>query len=181
MEFKKTNRRREYRYIAMFFLVVLFSCNQGVSQRRNISQFKSEVSFTAFYSKDPHKSVNIWSKVNRIKPINITYNDTADHGKPMIIIDRLPQVDTFRLVETTYLKNAASPKTYKGFKFLGTFEPKDTPFDYYMDFYLQENGSDVLQILKNQQGSRLSTESMAILYAKDSINYLLHNKTFATW
>ncbi|WP_436487757.1 hypothetical protein [Chitinophaga sp. ARDCPP14] len=161
--------RLEIKYLLSVIFPALIS-NSCSTDQYNQKGFISEISHTSFF--DPKAG---WGKVYTFKPIGIAYQPKQQ----LMIISRLKVPDTLHLIQLSKADQDKITAKYGDFRFLGAFEDHNLPFELSHLMYLNPFNLDILQIDRmtaDAQGTEKLTR--AILYMKDSVNYMRENALF---
>ncbi|MEI3802436.1 MULTISPECIES: hypothetical protein [unclassified Chitinophaga] len=155
------------KYLLSFIFPALISNSCSTDHQK---AFTSEISHTSFF--DPKAG---WGKVYTFKPIGIAYQPKQQ----LMIISRLKVPDTLHMIQLTKDQQDKITAEYGEFRFLGAFEDHNLPFELSHLMYLNPSNLDILQIDRMTADAK-GTEKFtrAILYMKDSINYMTENKLF---
>lgn len=148
-------------------ILIFSSCQTNPQYKRG---FTVEISHTSFFERQ--KS---WTKVYSFKPITMDYQPE----KELIVINRAKVPDSLHLIKLSRAEQDQITKEYRNFRFLGAFEDHNVPPEMSHLFYVNPTNLDILQvnrITSNAAGKEKLTG--AILYMKDSINYMKDSRLF---
>jgi len=151
----------------ILYILVFSSCQTDRQYQRG---FTVEISHTSFL--EPQKG---WSKVYSFKPISMNYQPE----KELIVISRAKVPDSLHLIKLSKAEQGQITREYGDFRFLGAFEDHNVPPEMSHLFYVNLINLDILQvnrITSNAAGKEKLTG--AILYMKDSTNYMKDNRLF---
>ncbi|ACU60037.1 hypothetical protein [Chitinophaga pinensis] len=157
----------KFRFPVVLSMLVFISCK---TNRQYQNGFTVEISHSAFL----HYKEN-WSKVYSFQPISMVYKPE----KKLIVISRTRVPDSLHMLTLSKAEENRIVKKYGAFEFLGIFEDHNLPPEFSHLFYVNPGNMDVLQIDRITADAK-GTENLtgAILYMKDSINYMSGSRLF---
>lgn len=132
--------------------------------------FTSTISHTSFF-----KRKSDWTMVYTFKPISIVYQPKQQ----LMIFSRAKVPDTLHMISLSKTVLDGITREYGKFRFLGAFEDHNVPPEFSFLMYVNPSNLDVLQIDRMTVDAK-GTEKLtgAILYMKDSVNYMKGNRLF---
>lgn len=162
------HRKINYYLICILPALIFISCQADHNYKEG---FTSKISHTTFFAR---KTAD-WSKVNTFKPIGIVYQPKQE----LMIFSRMKVPDTLHMFPLTKAEENGITKEYGKFRFLGAFEDHNLPPEFSHLMYINPSNLDVLQVDRMTIDAK-GTEQLtgAILYMKDSINYMKEDRLF---
>ena len=141
--------------------------------------FVTFINYSTFFNNGANNKDSLhWSITYQMPPNYVLKIEYLPLEK-FIIINRPPKIDTFVMVERTKEELAKYKGNYEDFKLIGAFENTKLPFDFRSVFYYNPLKQDVLEIFQRNSGAIGNfIDKGAMIYLKDSINYMKNNRLF---